>query len=92
VQIAFGGVTMHVPMIADTRQNLLATLSAISALVPEMRFGQLMATLGFLAEDASEHTIWEIEDAELLRVLEEHRAELAARQASEIQADSAKAR
>jgi len=77
-------------MITDTRQNFLETLSAISALVPEMRFGQLMATLGFLAEDASEHTIWEIEDAELLNILERHRAELAARQSSESEPASAK--
>jgi hypothetical protein len=81
-------------MNADIRQKLLETLSAISALAPEMRFGQLMATLGFLAEDVSEHTVWEIEDAELLHVLEGHRAELAARQsseaASEIEPTSAK--
>jgi hypothetical protein len=92
VQIAYADVTMHVPMIADTRQNLLETLSAISALAPEMRFGQLMATLGFLAEEGSEHTIWEIEDAELLRVLEAHRAELTARQSSEITPTSVKGR
>jgi len=77
-------------MIADTRHNLLETLSAISALAPEMRFGQLMATLGFLAEDASEHTIWEIEDGELLRVMEAHRTELAARKTSEIAPTPAK--
>jgi hypothetical protein len=77
-------------MIADTRQNLLETLSAISALAPEMRFGQLVATLSFLAEDKSDHTIWEIEDAELLTVLEGHRAELAARQSSEFELTSTK--
>jgi hypothetical protein len=66
----------------DTGQSLVDNLAAISSLVPEMRFGQLMATLGFLAEDKSGHTIWEIEDVELLRVFEEHRAELSARQSS----------
>jgi hypothetical protein len=77
-------------MMNDARQKLFDTLSAILTLAPEMRFGQLMATLGFLAEDASEHTIWEIEDVELLRVLERHRAELAARQSIEVEPTSAK--
>jgi hypothetical protein len=90
VQIASGDATMHVSMIADTRRNVLDTLSAISALAPKMRFGQLVATLSFLAEDKSDHTIWEIEDAELLSVLEAHWAELAARRSSEIEPASVK--
>jgi hypothetical protein len=77
-------------MIENLRQRLLEALATISALAPEMRFGQLMATLGFLAEDKSDHTIWEIEDAELLQVFEGHRAELADRQSKETQSAPAK--
>jgi hypothetical protein len=66
-------------MIPNTRQQLLQSLASISALAPEMRFGQLLATLGFLAEDRSNHRVWDIEDGELLEILERHRAELSQR-------------
>jgi hypothetical protein len=72
------------------RRQLIQSLIAIWELAPEMRFGQLMATLGFMAEDDSDHTMWEIEDTELLKVLERHRGELAARQSSETEPSTAK--
>ncbi len=77
-------------MTQHTRQQLIESLEAISTLAPEMRFGQLMATLGFLAEDSSDHSIWEIEDEDLLQILERHRTELLSRKSSEAEPMRAK--
>jgi hypothetical protein len=69
-------------MSASSRQEVLVVLSELAALVPEVRLGQLMAHLGFLGEDQFEHSLWDIEDDELLAVLHRHRSELFARQHS----------
>ena len=44
-----------------------------------MRLGQLLAHLGFLGEDRTGRTLWDIDDEQLLAVLYHHRGELAAR-------------
>ena len=62
------------------KQDILRSLAALCELSPEVRFGQLLATLGFLAEDLTDRSLWDIEDAELLQVLEKHRADLSKRQ------------
>jgi hypothetical protein len=76
-------------MTNQTRQQLIESLASISEMAPDMRFGQLMATLGFLVDDKSNHTIWEIGDVELLDVLEGHRAELARRDPNRVDTASA---
>jgi hypothetical protein len=67
-------------MSANIRQEALAVLTELAALAPEVRLAQLMAHLGFLGEDQFEHSLWDMEDDELLAVLHRHRAELIARQ------------
>jgi hypothetical protein len=67
-------------MIQPLHQDILRSLAALCELSPNVRFGQLIANLGFLAEDMSDRTLWEIEDAELLEVIERHRADLSKRQ------------
>jgi hypothetical protein len=44
-----------------------------------MRLGQLVATLGLLAEDASGHSLWDLEDEEFLEVIEQFSEELCQR-------------
>ncbi len=68
-------------MIEPTQQDILRALSALCESSPGVRFGQLLANLGFLTEDMSDQTLWGIEDAELLRIIERHRADLCKRQA-----------
>ena len=70
-------------MIEPMQQDILRSLAALCELSPGVWFGQLIANLGFLAEDMSNHTLWDIEDAELLQVLERHRADLSKRQPSD---------
>lgn len=67
-------------MIPPTQQELLRKLAAVCELSPGIRFGQLLTHLGFLAEDMGERPLAEIADEELLRIVDDHRAELARRQ------------
>ena len=63
-------------MIPNTRQDALAMLTEVCDLSPEVRLGQLFAHLGFLGEDATGQSLWDIEDEQFLSVLHQHRAEL----------------
>ena len=48
----------------------------------EAQFGELLANLGFLVEDRTDQTLREVEDDRLLEIMEQHRADLARRQAN----------
>ena len=68
-------------MIPATQQGLIEKLADLHQLSPEVRFGQLLANLGFLVEDQTDQTLREIEDERLLEVMEKHRLDLARRHA-----------
>jgi hypothetical protein len=64
-----------------THHELIEKLADIHLLSPEIRFGQLLANLGFLVEDQTDQPLREIEDHRLLEVMEKHRGDLARRHA-----------
>jgi hypothetical protein len=66
-------------MTSATQREALAVLAELCELSPEVRLGQLLAQLGFLGEDQTGRTLWDIDDEQLLAVLYHHRGELAAR-------------
>jgi hypothetical protein len=67
-------------MIPPVQQKALAVLAELCDLeADDMRLGQLCAVLGFLGEDETGRTLWDIEDDELLRVMHQHRTNLVAR-------------
>ena len=66
-------------MIARVQEEIMAKLAALCELSPDVRVGQLMAHLGFLAEDMFGRGLWDVDDEQLLAVIERHRQELAAR-------------
>jgi hypothetical protein len=66
-------------MIPQTQREALAVLAEVCELSPDIRLGQLFAHLGFLGEDQTGRSLWDIEDEQLLAVLYHHRAELSAR-------------
>jgi hypothetical protein len=66
-------------MTTPTQAEALAVLAEVLALSPDVRLGQLLAHLGFLGEDRTGRTLWDIDDEQLLAVLYRHRGELAAR-------------
>ena len=66
-------------MIRATQREALAVLAELCELSPDVRLGQLFAHLGFLGQDQTGRSLWDIEDEQLLAVLYHHRAELVAR-------------
>ncbi len=63
----------------DLTAGLLERLAEICQRCPEMRFGQLLATVGLLAQDAVGHSLWEVDDAEFAAALERFAGDLARR-------------
>ena len=53
----------------QTRNELFASLQALSGKVPEMRAGQLMAALGEVCADLHGRGLWEAEDSEVLEAV-----------------------
>lgn len=68
-------------MIPSTQREALAVLSELCDLSPDVRLGQLLAHLGFLGEDQTGRSLWDIDDEQLLAVIYHHRGELVNRQA-----------
>jgi len=66
---------------ADLSANLLERLAEVRGRCPEMRFGQVLATVGLLAEDETGHSLWDVEDPEFAAALERFAADLARRSA-----------
>jgi hypothetical protein len=67
-------------MSANLTQDLLTRLAELRTLCPDMRFGQMLATLDILSEDTVGFNFWEIEDDQLVEVLERFRQDLARRE------------
>lgn len=63
----------------DWTTSVLERLVEVRERCPEMRFGQIVATVGLLAEDETGHSLWEAEDAEFAAALERFAADLARR-------------
>jgi hypothetical protein len=63
-------------MINPVRQDILRQLEQLSELAPEVRFGQLIANLAFLAAGPWDQTLWDLEDEQLLAAIQQHLADL----------------
>jgi hypothetical protein len=61
------------------RREVLEVLAELSEVIPEIRLGQLMANLSFLARGLSDDSIWHMEDEELLKTARAHLEEWRAR-------------
>lgn len=66
-------------MITTTQREALAVLAELCELSTDVRLGQLLAHLGFLGEDQTGRSLWNIDDEQLLAALYHHRAELVER-------------
>lgn len=66
-------------MMTPTRRETLVLLAELCELSPDVRLGQLLAHLGFLGEDQTGRSLWDIDDEQLLAVLQHHRRELVGR-------------
>jgi len=66
-------------MTDPTRHEILFRLSRLSELAPEMRFGQMVANLAFIAAGPWDQTLWDLEDEPLLAAIRQMEADLARR-------------
>jgi hypothetical protein len=69
-------------MITAPRQEILRLLERLSELTPDVRFGQLIANLSYLAVAPTNEAIWDMEDEQLLAALQKHIADLSGRAAT----------
>ena len=59
-------------MINPVRKEVLSVLAELSEAAPEIRLGQLITNLSYLARGLSTESIWEMEDEELLAAARDH--------------------
>lgn len=64
---------------ANVSDSILGGLDELRAQCPELRFGQLLAIIGTLAEDETEHALWDVEDADFAAALERFATDMAHR-------------
>jgi hypothetical protein len=67
-------------MISPVRKEVLCLLEQVSELAPDVRFGQLIANLSYLAIEPTNEAIWDMEDEQLLEALRQHLTDLCKRQ------------
>lgn len=67
--------------------ELLDRLALVCRLCPEMRLGQLIATIGLLAEDETGRNLWDVEDEEFAAAVERFIADLSRREQAPAQPD-----
>jgi hypothetical protein len=70
-------------MIDATRQEILSRLARLSELAPDMRFGQLIANLAFMAAGPWDRTLWDLEDEQLIGAVRQLEADLSQRNSLE---------
>ncbi len=68
-------------MNAEVRRELLRVLDALGGYTPDVRFGQLLANLSYMAKSFTAEAIWDVEDDELLSAARSHLKELSERHA-----------
>ena len=66
-------------MIEPTRREILARLERLSELAPDMRFGQLVANLTFMAAGPWDQTLWDVEDELLVGAIRQMESDLSRR-------------
>jgi hypothetical protein len=64
----------------DSFVEFMERLTDVRGQCPDLRFGQLIATIGILAEDEAGHSLWDVEDAEFAAALDRFAGDLARRQ------------
>ena len=67
-------------MTPTTQHELIEKLADIHQLSPGIRFGELLANLGFLVEDHTDVTLREVDDDRFIEIMEQHRTDLVRRQ------------
>jgi hypothetical protein len=69
-------------IMTSARQEMIDKLERIWELSEDLRFGQLLANLGFLTEAETDQSLYNIEDDQLIVVMEKLEGDLSRRQES----------
>jgi hypothetical protein len=64
---------------AELLGHILEQLGQVQTRCPELRFGQLLATVGELAADETGHSLWDLEDTDFAAALDRFAADIARR-------------
>lgn len=67
---------------ADLLDRILEKLGDVRPRCPELRFGQLIAIVGELAQDDTGHSLWDVEDADFAAALERFANDMARRESN----------
>lgn len=67
---------------APLSEGILEQLAAVRQRDPELRFGQLIAIVGELAQDDAGHSLWDVEDADFAAALERFTKDMARREST----------
>jgi hypothetical protein len=59
-------------MNSEVRRQLLQVLGDLGEHTPDVRFGQLLANLSYMAKSFTAEAIWDVEDEELLEAARSH--------------------
>jgi hypothetical protein len=65
----------------EVRRQLPRVLDDLGEYTPDVRFGQLLAILSYMAKSFTAEAIWDVEDEELLAAAKSHLEELSERRA-----------
>ncbi len=68
-------------MNSDIRSQLLRVLDDLGEYTPDVRFGQLLVNLSYMAKSFTAEAIWDVEDEELLEAAKSHLKQLSERHA-----------
>jgi hypothetical protein len=60
--------------------HILGQLGEVRVRCPELRFGQLIATIGMLAEDETGHSLWDVEDTDFAAAVAQFARDMARRE------------
>jgi hypothetical protein len=74
---------------ADSLDRILKQLGEVRVRCPELRFGQLIATIGMLVEDETGHSLWDVDDADFAATLERFARDMARRESDRAAPDAA---
>jgi hypothetical protein len=74
---------------AESLGHILEQLADVRAQCPELRFGQLIATISILAEDETGLSLWDVEDADFATALERFSADMARRESHPVEPGAA---
>ncbi len=66
-------------MIDPVREEILRLLPRLNELTPDVRFGQLVANLSYLAVGPTAEAVWDMEDEQLLEAIRQHIADFSER-------------